>query len=111
MVTDKKIYNCYKHTNFVIREYQSTAAIIDDDGDPEDDIPLARISQLHGNNIDLQEYVSVDNDVPVCEPLTEYNLIDEFKLARIHALEEEPCSWQRQTWRETCNNDQCYRCP
>jgi hypothetical protein len=47
----------------------------------------------------------------VCEPLTEYNLIDEFNLARFHALEEEPCSWQRQTWRETCNNDQCYRCP
>lgn len=65
------------HTNF-----QSTAAISDDDDDSDDEISLARIPQLHGNNIDLQEYASVDNNVPVYEPLTKYNLIDEFNLAK-----------------------------
>lgn len=78
MITPNTIYNCYKHTNF-----QSTAAISDDDNDPDDDISLARIPQLHGNNIDLQEYASVDDDVPVYEPLTEYNLIDESNLVTI----------------------------
>jgi len=74
--------NCYKHANFVNQED------ISNDEDPEDDIPLAKLSQLQLDQINVQEYVNIDQNVPACEKMTDDNLISEFKMARNQTLDE-----------------------
>lgn len=56
----------------------------------DNDIPLPKIVLLHGDHIGLQEYVSFDEDVSLCEPLSAYHLLNEFKLAGNPAMEDEP---------------------
>ncbi|MEW8546499.1 MAG: transposase, partial [Candidatus Thiodiazotropha sp.] len=80
-VTQQTIANCYGHAGFKINDdvSQTESTANDDDEDPLDDLPLAR---LIGNNITIDEYVSVDDNVPVCDVLTEDSIVDDIIAAR-----------------------------
>ena len=74
-VTQRTIVNCYGHAEFKITDdvSQTETNADDDDDDPLDDLPLAR---LIGSNITMEEYVSVDGNVPICDDVTEDSIVD-----------------------------------
>ena len=79
-VTQKTIVNCYGHAGFKITDDVSqTETNADDDEDPLDDLPLAR---LIGSNITMEEYISVDDNVPICDDVTEDSIVDDIISAR-----------------------------
>ena len=81
-VMQTTLANCYRHAGFKVTNDDSestTSNDATDDDDPLDDLPLAR---LIGNNITMEEYVSVDDDVPTCEDLSEDSIVDDIIAAR-----------------------------
>lgn len=76
MVTPTTIANCFRHANF--KPADNDTVDVSDSDEPDDNIPLARLAQI--NN--LQEYMDIDSDLPVCEELTDDDLIAEFKMNR-----------------------------
>lgn len=76
MVTPTTIANCFSHANF--KPADNDTVDVSDSDEPDDNIPLARLAQI--NN--LQEYMDIDSDLPVCEELTDDDLIAEFKMNR-----------------------------
>ena len=80
-VTQTTIANCYRHAGFKVTNDDSESATSNyatDDDDPLDDLPLARLI----GNITMEEYVSVDDDVPTCEDLSEDSIVDDIIAAR-----------------------------
>ena len=75
MVTATTIAYCYRHANFLLPDNDTTEASDSDDAD--DNIPLARLAQIN-----MQEYINADSDLPVCEKLSDDDLISEFKMSR-----------------------------
>ena len=80
-VTQQTIANCYRHAGFKVTDdnSQPDTSADDADDDPLDDIPLAR---LIGSNISMEDYVSVDDDVPTCDDLSEESIVDDIIAAR-----------------------------
>ena len=79
-VNETTIANCYKKADFKV--FDDTDAVdieADIDEDPLDDLPLAR---LMGSNFTMNDYVSVDNDVPTCEELTDDAIVDDIVASR-----------------------------
>ena len=82
-VKETTIANCYKKAGFKISDNADIDteidAEIDHDDDPLDDLPLAR---LVGANFTMGDYISVDDDVPTCEELTDDAIVDDTISAR-----------------------------
>ena len=78
-MTKKTIANCYDHPGFKIADDVSqTETTADDDDNPLDDLPLAR---LVGSKITMEKYVSF-HDVPICDDVTEDSIVDDIISAR-----------------------------
>lgn len=85
MVKQTTIVNCYRHAKFV----QTNTDPIEEEDDPEDEIPLAQLAQLRGDNINIEQFVNIDNELPTCEETTDDDLISEFKMSR-NTVQDEP---------------------
>ena len=79
------IANCYTKAGFKTTDNSATnpSAIITDsthlDDDPLDDLSLAR---LVGANITMNDYVSVDDNVPTCEDISDDTIVDDIITVR-----------------------------
>ena len=80
-VTETTIANCYRKAGFKTIDDTETTDDIETEieDDPLDDLPLSR---LVGANFTLSDYVSVDDDLPTCETLTDEAIVDDIIAAR-----------------------------
>ena len=87
-VNETTIANCYTKAGFKTTDDSSTdpstdltdsTHLNDLDDDPLDELPLAR---LVGANITMNDYVSVDDDVPTCEDISDDTIVDDIITAR-----------------------------
>lgn len=79
-VTETTVANCYRKAGFKISDDADISdEQIEIDEDPLDDVPLAR---LVGANFIMDDYVSVDDDLPTCEELTDDAIVDYIIAAR-----------------------------
>ena len=77
-VEPKTIQNCFQHANFYHnRPTNAETKQVSDEDDPEDDIPLSRLSQLGITATSFQEYASVGDDIPTSENLTDSDIVQE----------------------------------
>ena len=80
-VTQQMIASCYRHAGFKVTDDDSQPDTSADDANDDqlDDIPLAG---LIGSNISMEDYVSLDDDVPTCHDLSEESIEDDIIAAR-----------------------------
>ena len=80
-VTETTIANCYRKAGFKTIDDTETTDDIETEieDDPLDNLPLSR---LVGANFTLSDYVSVDDDLPTCETLTDEAIVDDIIAAR-----------------------------
>ncbi|KAH3740026.1 hypothetical protein DPMN_046721 [Dreissena polymorpha] len=81
-VTATTIQNCFKHAGF--RKEEET---IDDDDkeyhevpdDPDDDIPLARLAEIFGSTATMEDYLSIDSNLPATEDTADDHILQDLR--------------------------------
>ena len=83
MVQLRTIANCFRHANFLCPDSSNdvTETNSGTDNDPEDDIPLARLAKLGLSTAMIQDYMTVDDNLPTSERLTDNDIINESSAA------------------------------
>ena len=84
MVQPRTIANCFRHANFQCPDSsndvtETNSGTIDD---PEDDIPLAILAQLGLSMATIQDYMTVDDNLPTSEQLTDNDIINDIISSR-----------------------------
>ena len=69
-VKPETIVNCFRYARFIQKSDDLTPTPIPDDDDPDDDIPLIYLCSA----VTLQQFASVDDNVPTYEQITEQNI-------------------------------------
>ncbi|XP_049315831.1 tigger transposable element-derived protein 4-like [Bactrocera dorsalis] len=90
-VSEITISNCFKHAGFSIANIGVTSTSISSDFDDEDDVPLsvwasAFESSLPISTEEIEEFSSIDNNLPICGELTDEAIVQNhagFSIANI----------------------------
>ena len=84
MVQPRTIANCFRHANFQCPDSSNDVTETNSrtDDDPEDDIPLARLAQLGLSTATIQDYMTVDDNLPTSERLTDNDIINDIISSR-----------------------------
>ena len=84
MVQPRTIANCFRQANFQCPDSSNdvTETNSGTDDDPEDDIPLARLAQLGLSTATIQDYMTVDDNLPTSERLTDNDIINDIISSR-----------------------------
>jgi hypothetical protein len=82
-VAANTISNCYRHAKFVVPDTPAESTITETEQDYDDDIPLATLVDMYKmQQADINTYMDIDLDIPVCAESCESDILEDLISAR-----------------------------
>ena len=84
MVQPRTIAICFRHANFQCPDSSNDVTETNSrtDDDPEDDIPLARLAQLGLSTATVQDYMTIDDNLPTSERHTDNDITNDISSSK-----------------------------